>query len=70
MATSNINRVVLTGNLTRDPLLRETSFGTRSAAAHRFQHAAQDQQRRVGRQAHDRADDAVAHGARSGGVSG
>ena len=28
MATSNINRVVLTGNLTRDPVLRETSSGT------------------------------------------
>jgi single-strand DNA-binding protein len=28
MATSNINRVVLTGNLTRDPVLRNTSSGT------------------------------------------
>src|SRR4051794_4760357 len=28
MATSNINRVVLTGNLTRDPVLRSTSSGT------------------------------------------
>src|SRR4051812_18149363 len=28
MATSNINRVVLTGNLTRDPVLRDTSSGT------------------------------------------
>src|SRR3954454_4181273 len=28
MATSNINRVVLTGNLTRDPVLRATSSGT------------------------------------------
>jgi single-strand DNA-binding protein len=28
MATTNINRVVLTGNLTRDPVLRETSSGT------------------------------------------
>jgi single-strand DNA-binding protein len=28
MATSNINRVVLTGNLTRDPVLRNTSAGT------------------------------------------
>ena len=27
MATTNINRVVLTGNLTRDPVLRETSSG-------------------------------------------
>jgi single-strand DNA-binding protein len=27
MATSNINRVVLTGNLTRDPQLRATSSG-------------------------------------------
>jgi single-strand DNA-binding protein len=28
MASTNINRVVLTGNLTRDPVLRETSSGT------------------------------------------
>jgi hypothetical protein len=28
MATSNINRVVLTGNLTRDPVLRNTNSGT------------------------------------------
>src|SRR3954451_13522345 len=28
MATSNINRVVLTGNLTRDPELRSTGSGT------------------------------------------
>src|SRR4051812_6426270 len=28
MATTNINRVVLTGNLTRDPVLRNTSSGT------------------------------------------
>jgi single-strand DNA-binding protein len=28
MATSNINRVVLTGNLTRDPELRTTASGT------------------------------------------
>jgi single-strand DNA-binding protein len=28
MATTNINRVVLTGNLTRDPVLRDTSSGT------------------------------------------
>src|SRR3712207_9051688 len=28
MAASNINRVVLTGNLTRDPELRSTSGGT------------------------------------------
>ncbi|HEY7456616.1 MAG TPA: single-stranded DNA-binding protein [Solirubrobacterales bacterium] len=28
MATTNINRVVLTGNLTRDPQLRATSSGT------------------------------------------
>ena len=28
MATSNINRVVLTGNLMRDPVLRNTSSGT------------------------------------------
>ncbi len=28
MATTNINRVVLTGNLTRDPVLRDTSTGT------------------------------------------
>lgn len=28
MASTNINRVVLTGNLTRDPMLRETSSGT------------------------------------------
>src|SRR3954454_21951970 len=28
MATSNINRVVLTGNLTRDPELRSTQSGT------------------------------------------
>ena len=28
MATSNINRVVLTGNLTRDPELRTTQSGT------------------------------------------
>ena len=28
MAASNINRVVLTGNLTRDPVLRDTSSGT------------------------------------------
>src|SRR3954449_5854558 len=28
MATNNINRVVLTGNLTRDPELRSTSSGT------------------------------------------
>jgi single-strand DNA-binding protein len=29
MATTNINRVVLTGNLTRDPVLRDPSSGTR-----------------------------------------
>ena len=28
MAATNINRVVLTGNLTRDPELRSTSGGT------------------------------------------
>src|SRR3954467_805977 len=28
MATSTINRVVLTGNLTRDPVLRNTNSGT------------------------------------------
>jgi single-strand DNA-binding protein len=28
MATTNINRVVLTGNLTRDPELRQTGSGT------------------------------------------
>jgi single-strand DNA-binding protein len=28
MATTNINRVVLTGNLTRDPVLRDTGSGT------------------------------------------
>jgi hypothetical protein len=32
MATTNINRVVLTGNLTRDPVLRNTNSGSVAAA--------------------------------------
>ena len=52
MAASNINRVVLTGNLTRDPELRSTPVRHRGLQpADRVQHAPQDQRRRVGRQA-------------------
>ena len=53
MATTNINRVVLTGNLTRDPELRSTAVGhQRLQPATGVQHAPQGQhQRRVGRQA-------------------
>ena len=40
MAGTNINRVVMTGNLTADPELRSTSGGTRDLqAADRVQHA-------------------------------
>ena len=53
MPATNINRVVLTGNLTRDPELRSTAVGhVGLLAADRVQHAPQEQrQRRVGRQA-------------------
>ncbi len=51
MSATNINRVVLTGNLTRDPELRSTAVRHRGLQpADRVQHAPQDQ-RRVGRQA-------------------
>ena len=53
MAATNINRVVITGNLTRDPELRTTSGGT-SVCSLRIavQHAPQGPvHRRVGRQA-------------------
>ena len=44
MSASNINRVVLTGNLTRDPELRSTAVGhERVQPADRVQHAPQDQ---------------------------
>ena len=42
MAATNINRVVMTGNLTADPELRSLPSGIRCAAAHRLQHAAQE----------------------------
>ena len=53
MAATNINRVVLTGNLTRDPELRSTAVGhQRLQPAAGVQHAPQGQrQRRVARQA-------------------
>ena len=53
MAATNINRVVLTGNLTRDPELRSTSERhVRLQPARRLQHPPQGPvQRRVGRQA-------------------
>ena len=51
MAATNINRVVLTGNLTRDPELRSSRIrNARLQPAHRVQLAAQGE-RRVGRQA-------------------
>jgi len=52
MAATNINRVVLTGNLTRDPELRSTSGGT-SVCSLRIActHAPSRFGRRVGRQA-------------------
>ena len=52
MAATNINRVVLTGNLTRDPELRSLPSGM-SVCSLRIavQHAPQGPVRRVGRQA-------------------
>ena len=52
MAATNINRVVLTGNLTRDPELRSTPSGTSVCSLRdRLQHAPQGRVRPVGRQA-------------------
>ena len=52
MAATNINRVVLTGNLTRDPELRSTGERHgRLLAARRVQHAPQGRVGRVGGQA-------------------
>ena len=49
---ANINRVVLVGNLTKDPELRpHARRHARLQAAHRRQHAAQGRDRPVGRQA-------------------
>ena len=47
MAATNINRVVLTGNLTRDPELRSTRAALRVLAADRVQHAPQGRDGRV-----------------------
>ena len=44
MAATNINRVILTGNLTRDPELRSLPSGTAVCSLrHRVQHAPQGQ---------------------------
>ena len=53
MAATNINRVVLTGNLTSDPELRQTPWRHLGLqAAHRLQHPPQERQhRRMGGQA-------------------
>ena len=46
MAATNINRVILTGNLTRDPELRTTPSGTSGMRPPRgLQHAAQGPRR-------------------------
>jgi single-strand DNA-binding protein len=49
MAASNINRVVLTGNLTRDPELRSLQSGTKVCGL-RIASNTRQGQRRVGRQ--------------------
>ena len=51
MAATNINRVVLTGNLTRDPELRSLPSGTSVCSLRIASNTRRKDERRVGRQA-------------------